>query len=213
MEPGSPTTYDCDSRQPKLATDTVFVVTSLVGIAHAAVLTNRVSPIDPPAETPGSERCRVLGHCALRRGKGCRPFPRAPFSAGGIRPLLRFGWVSLDEAEHFLHNRVARVANPDCVRDRPGMPFGLLDSAFGFAGIPTYACRQRFPLRFDLRDNQSNRGARSANLAARTYLANPHRGSSSRSSHLSSTRRYYFASEGLNGPYRIAPLQYALTRR
>ena len=47
---------------------------------------------------------------ALGGDKGCRPFPRTPFSAGGILPLLCSGQVSLDEAEHFLHNRSASVA-------------------------------------------------------------------------------------------------------
>ena len=42
--------------------------------------------------------------------KGCCPFPRTPFSASGILPSLRSGQVSLDEAEHFLHNRDASVA-------------------------------------------------------------------------------------------------------
>src|SRR5579862_9998476 len=50
----------------------------------------------------------------------------APFSACGGIPSLRFGLVSLDEAEHFLHNRSAGVAM-----------LGIIpDSAFGFAGIP-----------------------------------------------------------------------------
>jgi len=40
---------------------------------------------------------------ALRRDKGCRPFPRTPISAGGILPPLRFGQLALDEAEHFQH--------------------------------------------------------------------------------------------------------------
>ena len=42
--------------------------------------------------------------------KGCRPFPRTPFSASGALPPLRSGQVSLDEDEHFLHNRSASVA-------------------------------------------------------------------------------------------------------
>ena len=47
---------------------------------------------------------------ALGGDKGYRPFPRTPFSASSILPSLRFGQVSLDEAEHFLHNRDASVA-------------------------------------------------------------------------------------------------------
>ncbi len=37
-------------------------------------------------------------------------FPRAPFLATRALPSLRSGEVSLDEAEHFLHNREASVA-------------------------------------------------------------------------------------------------------
>ena len=75
---------------------------------------------------------------ALGGDKGCRPFPRTPFSAGGILPPLCSGQVSLDEAEHFLHNRDASVATLRCVRVHPGLAFGItLDLAFGFAGIPT----------------------------------------------------------------------------
>ena len=65
------------------------------------------------AESPSelwTERCRAPGRCALGGDKGCRPFPRTPFSASSILPPLRFGQVSLDEAEHFLHNRGASVA-------------------------------------------------------------------------------------------------------
>jgi len=57
---------------------------------------------------PSADRAR--GYCALRRGQGLRPFPRTPFSASSILPSLRSGQVSLDEAEHFLHNRDASVA-------------------------------------------------------------------------------------------------------
>jgi hypothetical protein len=52
----------------------------------------------------------LRGHCVLRRGQDVPSFPRAPFLAAGILPTLRSGQVFLDEAEHFLHNRVASVA-------------------------------------------------------------------------------------------------------
>ena len=52
----------------------------------------------------------LRGHCELRRGQGLRPFPRTSLSASGNLPALRSGQVSLDEAEHFLHNRAVRVA-------------------------------------------------------------------------------------------------------
>jgi hypothetical protein len=65
---------------------------------------------------------------ALGGDKGCRPFPHAPFSACGALPPLRSGHVSLDEAEHFLHNRSASVAtlrwcsgsSRNAVRNHPG---------------------------------------------------------------------------------------------
>jgi hypothetical protein len=47
---------------------------------------------------------------ALGGDKGCRPFPRTPFSTNSILPSLCVGQVSRDEAEHFLYNRDATVA-------------------------------------------------------------------------------------------------------
>jgi hypothetical protein len=64
------------------------------------------------------------------------PFPRTPFLASGALPALRSGQVSLDEAEHFLHNRSAIVATLRWCSGHPGMPFGFIpDLLFGFAGI------------------------------------------------------------------------------
>jgi hypothetical protein len=70
---------------------------------------------------------------ALGGDKGCRPFPRTPFSASGILPSLRSGQASLDEAEHFLHNRSASVAtlrwcsgsSRNAVRNHPGFSVRL----------------------------------------------------------------------------------------
>src|SRR5712691_2080665 len=70
---------------------------------------------------------------ALGGDKGCRPFPRTPFSTSSILPSLRFGQVSLDEAEHFLHNRDASVAtlrrrsgsSRNAVRIHPGFSVRL----------------------------------------------------------------------------------------
>jgi hypothetical protein len=70
---------------------------------------------------------------ALGGDKGWRPFPRTPFSASSILPSLRFGQVSLDEAEHFLHNRDASVAtlrwcsgsSRNAVRIHPGFSVRL----------------------------------------------------------------------------------------
>src|SRR6266403_2197214 len=60
-----------------------------------------------------------------------RPFPRS-----GSLPPLRFGRFFVDEAEHFLQNRMASVATLRGVRVHPGMPFGFpSETAFGFAGI------------------------------------------------------------------------------
>ena len=51
--------------------------------------------------------------------KGCRPFPRTPFSASGILPPLRSGQVSLDEAEHF-------TSQSSCQRRYAPMVFGII---------------------------------------------------------------------------------------
>jgi len=51
--------------------------------------------------------------------KGCRPFPRAPFSVSSILPPLRSGKVSLDEAERF-------TAQSTCQRRYAPMVFGII---------------------------------------------------------------------------------------
>jgi hypothetical protein len=64
---------------------------------------------------------------------GCRSYPRTPFSASGALPPLRSGQVSLDEAEHFLHNRSASVvtlrwcsgSSRNAVRMHPGFSVRL----------------------------------------------------------------------------------------
>jgi hypothetical protein len=69
---------------------------------------------------------RAPGHCVLRRGQGCRPFPRTPFSASGI--FLRCA------PDRFLltkPNTSCTIEMPasllsDGVRDHPRMPFGFL---------------------------------------------------------------------------------------
>ena len=53
-----------------------------------------------------------------RRGKAC-PFPRTPLPASGVRPSLRSGQVSLDEAEHF-------PAQSSCQRRYAPMVFGII---------------------------------------------------------------------------------------
>ena len=60
-------------------------------------------------------------------------FPRTPFLASGALPPLRSGYISLDEAEHFLHNRNASVAtlrwcsgsSRNAVRNHPGFSVRL----------------------------------------------------------------------------------------
>jgi len=61
----------------------------------------------------------------LRRGQGLPPLFPAPLSPlAAFFPSLRSGQISLDEAEHFFHNRGASVAT---LRrgsgNHPGMPF------------------------------------------------------------------------------------------
>jgi hypothetical protein len=53
----------------------------------------------------------LRGFCVLRRGKGRLPLaPHTPILATTILPSLRSGQFPLDEAEHFLHDRIASVA-------------------------------------------------------------------------------------------------------
>jgi hypothetical protein len=71
---------------------------------------------------------------------------RTPFSASSILPSLRFGQISLDEAEHFLDNRVADGASLLAVRNHPGMPFAIIPGLeFGSAGIPFQPQRPPVP--------------------------------------------------------------------
>jgi hypothetical protein len=51
--------------------------------------------------------------------KGCRPFPRTPFSASGSLAPLRSGQVSLDESEHF-------PSQSSCQRRYAPMVFGII---------------------------------------------------------------------------------------
>ena len=69
----------------------------------------------------------------LRRGKGPPPSPPPPPPPHKNPPSRRFGQVSLDEAEHFLHNRDASVAtlrwcsgsSRNAVRNHPGFSVRL----------------------------------------------------------------------------------------
>jgi hypothetical protein len=65
------------------------------------------------------ERSTLRASSALRRGQGLPPLSRTPFSASGVPPLLRFGHVSLDEAEHF-------PAQSSCQRRYAPMVFGII---------------------------------------------------------------------------------------
>ena len=56
---------------------------------------------------------------ALGGDKGCRPFPRAPFSVSSILPPLRSGKVSLDETERF-------TAQSTCQRRYAPTVFGII---------------------------------------------------------------------------------------
>jgi hypothetical protein len=65
----------------------------------------------------------------LRRGQGLPPLSPHPFLRERILPPLRSGQVSLDEAEHFLHNRDASVATlrwcSGSSRNAVRLPFGM----------------------------------------------------------------------------------------
>jgi hypothetical protein len=97
-------------------------------------------------------RCRSVDHdwqmllgalcatvsSALSGDKGCRPFPRTPFSASGILPSLRFGQFLLTKVNISCTIELPASLRSDGVRDHPGMPFGIIpDLAIGFVGIPT----------------------------------------------------------------------------
>jgi hypothetical protein len=108
-----------------------------------------------------------LTHC-LSRGvhSSCCPFPRTPFSANGALPSLRSGQVSLDEAEHFRHNRDASVAYapmvfgiiPECRSDslrneRSASPESppfvyrqFWPTRVSSIGVPTPPCRSKYVL-------------------------------------------------------------------
>ena len=81
---------------------------------------------------------RAPGLYVLRRDKGCRPFPRTPFSVRAALFLRcapdRF---SLTKANTSCIELPASLRS-DGVRDHPGMPFGIpSEGLFSFAGIPT----------------------------------------------------------------------------
>ena len=80
----------------------------------------------------------LRGYSELSRGQGLRLFPRTPFSAWGALPSLRFGQISLGEANTTCKLEMPTSLRSDAVPDHPGMPFGMIpDSAFGFVGIAT----------------------------------------------------------------------------
>src|ERR1700688_3433667 len=82
------------------------------------------------------ERWSRSGSLCAEVGTGRAVLSPRPFPRSGSLPPLRFGQFFLDEAEHFLQNRMASVARSEGVRVHPGMPFGFpSETAFGFAGI------------------------------------------------------------------------------
>ena len=60
---------------------------------------------------PNKSAGRESDYCVLRRGQGLRPFPRAPFSAGGALPPLRSGQILLDDSDQSWQHRSASVAS------------------------------------------------------------------------------------------------------
>src|SRR5438105_4300534 len=65
----------------------------------------------------------------LGREKGCRPFPRTPFSAGGRVPTLCFGWFFLTNANTSCTIEVpASLRSERCspsARNAVRVPFGI----------------------------------------------------------------------------------------
>jgi hypothetical protein len=74
---------------------------------------------------------------ALGGDKGCRPFPLSLLVALFLRCAPdRF---LLTKPNTSCTIELPASLRSDGVRDHPGMPFGFIpDSAFGFAGIPSY---------------------------------------------------------------------------
>jgi hypothetical protein len=74
---------------------------------------------------------------ALGADKGCRPFPRTPFSTNSILPSLCVGQVLVTKPNTSCTIEMPLLLRSDGVRDHPGMAFEFIpDSAFGFVGIP-----------------------------------------------------------------------------
>ena len=57
--------------------------------------------------------------------RGCRPFPRTPFSASGRPPPLRSGWFPLTKSNTSRKIRRPASLRSDGVRLQPGIPFGF----------------------------------------------------------------------------------------
>ena len=73
---------------------------------------------------------KLAGVSAVLSGdKGCRPFPRTPFSARDCLPSLRSGQFSLTKPNTFPHNRGASVATlrdrSPSARNAVRLPFGI----------------------------------------------------------------------------------------
>jgi hypothetical protein len=72
---------------------------------------------------------RAPGLSSAGRGQGLPPLSPHPLLRNQLRPSLRFGQVSLDEAEHFLHNRCTSVATlrwcSGSSRNAVRLPFGI----------------------------------------------------------------------------------------
>ena len=82
------------------------------------------------------ERWSRSGSLCVEVGTGHAVLSPRPFPRSGSLPPLHFGQFFVDEAEHFLQNRMASVATLrgcSCSsRNASGFPS---ETAFGFAGI------------------------------------------------------------------------------
>src|SRR5260370_18208222 len=91
------------------------------------------------------ERWSRSGSLCAEVGTGRAVLSPRPVPRSGSLPPLRFGQFFLDEAEHFLQNRMASVATlRGCSgSSRNAVPLPFVTTAFGLAGILT---RKRKPL-------------------------------------------------------------------
>ncbi len=80
---------------------------------------------NPGIAVPLPSAGRARDHCVLSGERGCRPFPRTPFSASGRPPPLRSGWFCLTKSNTSWKIKRPASLRSDGVRLQPGLLFGF----------------------------------------------------------------------------------------